>query len=213
MVPPVVILFAKAPVPGRVKARLSPVLGDENAALLHTAFAEDLARALMPVFDIEIHTDIPSDAWPSLQVPRRIQVAAPLGERLYFALDRALGRRQSVATIIRTDTPSLPVKHVRALVDLVSDGGADVALGPTRDGGIWGIAARRLRPNMFHGVEWGAGKSMEQTMSSCAACSLSAALAPAWYDVDTMEDLRRLRDDPAVLERPLTRVLLESLLS
>ena len=210
---PVVIVFAKAPLPGRVKTRIAAKLGDESATLLHTAFVEDLIRALAPEFHLELHADIPCDAWPALRVPRRIQIAGDLGGRMKYALEHALDRRHPVAAIVGSDVPTVPVKHVRELLSLVSSGGADVALGPSRDGGFWGIAARRLRPNMFHGVEWSTENSLRQTMTACAACSLSVALAPKWYDVDTMDDLRRLYDDPLVLERPLTRVLLESLLS
>ena len=207
----VVILFAKSPVAGRVKNRLAAEIGDEAAVQLHSAFVEDMARALMPHFDLELHTDIPSDAWPGLKVPRRLQISGDLGERILFALDHELGRHGTMATVIGTDAPTLPVAHVEALVLMVRDG-ADVALGPSADGGYWGIAARTIRARMFADVQWSGPESLRQTMASCARSGLSVCVGPQWYDIDTIGDLRRLRDDPCIFERPLTRHLVESLL-
>lgn len=209
---PVVILFARAPVPGTVKTRLAASIGEEAALQLHSAFVEDLVRALQPGFDVELHTDIPCDAWPELKVPRRIQISGDPGERMWFALDHALDRRRQVAAIIETNSPTLPVAHIESLLQMVSEG-CDVALGPARGGGLWGIAARRLRPRMFHDVEWSTENTLAQTMASCASCDLATAVAKNWYAIDSMDDLRRMRDDLALLERPLTRALVESLLS
>lgn len=208
---PVVILFARAPLPGKVETRLASVIGGEAALQLQSAFVEDLVQALRPSFEVELHTDIPCDAWPGLKVPRRTQVSGSPGDRMWYALDHALDRRRSIAAVLGTDAPTLPVAHVSALLQTVAEG-CDIALGPARDGSYWGIAARRLRPAMFHNVEWSTANTLNQTMAACAACGLATALAGSWYDVDTMDDLRRLRDDPVLFERPLTRALIESLL-
>ena len=207
----VVILFAKSPIPGPVKTRLAAEIGDEAALELHSAFVEDMARALMPSFDLELHTDIPSDAWPGLKVPRRLQISGDLGERVLFALDHELQRHSSIATILGSDAPTLPVAHVEALLMMVRNG-SDVALGASADGGYWGIAARKVRPLMFADVHWSGPESLRQTMSACARSGLSVSVGPQWYDIDTAADLRRLRNDPGIFERPLTRHLVESLL-
>src|ERR1700730_11888045 len=90
---PVLILFAKAPVPGRVKTRLVPPLTHDAAARLHTAFAADtmdILQELRGIADIELHTDIPTDAWADRGVPQRLQCEGDLGLKLLQALASAL---------------------------------------------------------------------------------------------------------------------------
>ena len=69
---PVIMLFAKAPLAGRVKTRLTPPLPPELAARLHDAFVLDTLESLHSLdksADVELHTDIPTDAWAGIAVP------------------------------------------------------------------------------------------------------------------------------------------------
>src|SRR5215471_18245175 len=57
---PVMILFAKEPIPGRVKTRLAAAVGAGQAAELHRAFVADTIAKLIEFrefADIELHTD------------------------------------------------------------------------------------------------------------------------------------------------------------
>ena len=49
--------------------------------------------------------------------------------------------------ILGSDSPTLPEEHLRFLLN----GDADVALGPTVDGGYYGIGCRRVAPSMSAG--------------------------------------------------------------
>jgi hypothetical protein len=174
-----IILFAKAPVPGRVKTRL----GVPFAEALHQAFVWDAIELASTMGAVEIHSDSDEAPWPVA----RLQAPGDLGARMLAALG---GR--TPALILGSDAPTLPPGHLAAV--LLSP--ADVTLGPTQDGGYYAIHARRIHPNMFDGVEWSSGRELAETLAACRACGLSVALGPEWWDVDTPGDLSRLAASP-----------------
>jgi hypothetical protein len=183
---PAIILFAKAPVAGHVKTRLEQALGPERTLALHKAFVLDMIEKLLTLSglaDIELHTDIPTDVWRRAGVTSRMQTNGDLGSKMLHALE---GRR---ACIVGSDAPTLPVSHIEALLAIT----ADVALGPCEDGGYYAISCRRTHPEMFRGVEWSSAHALEQTEEAARQCGLSVKRGLDWYDVDRIDDLRRLR--------------------
>lgn len=184
---PLIAVFAKAPVPGKVKTRLAPALTLAQAALLHQRLVADVwdrLAALREMADCELHTDTPTEAWPGIE-PRRLQCEGDLGARMRHALEDALAQGRPRAAIIGGDIPQIPIDAVRQL--LTAD--ADIALGPTRDGGYYAIACRRTHPGMFHGVRWSTPHALADTITACARVGLGVSIGPPWHDVDTAEDL------------------------
>jgi hypothetical protein len=193
---PVIVLYAKAPVPGRVKTRLGVRVGEARAARLHEAFVRDMLAMLAThagAADLELHTDIPTDAWSDLAVARALQPAGDLGERMYLTLDAALRAGRPQVMIVGGDAPTLPAAHIGLLLAAA----ADVALGPCRDGGYYAIACRRVHPRMFRGVPWSHQEALQATIRACRACGLSVEIGEEWFDVDVPEDLERLSADGA----------------
>jgi rSAM/selenodomain-associated transferase 1 len=185
--PPVIILFAKAPVPGKVKTRLTPHLTPPQAARLHQALVEDTWCRLQQLADIatlELHTDIATDAWPEI-THRKTQVDGHLGVRMLHALSKAFEQGAPQAMIVGSDIPELPVDHLRLLLDSPSQ----VALGPVRDGGYYAISCRATHPNMFDDVRWSTSHALADTINCCARAGLSVSVGPSWHDVDSPEDL------------------------
>jgi glycosyltransferase A (GT-A) superfamily protein (DUF2064 family) len=132
--------------------------------------------------------DVQTEAWSEFSIPRTIQHEGDLGVRLYAALERGLSAVHPNVVILGSDSPTLPVEHIRFLLDCQ----ADIAIGPTLDGGYYGIACRKVLPSMFEGVRWSTGDALRDTLRAVGRCGLSYALGPEWFDVDTPEDLRKL---------------------
>lgn len=182
--PPPVLVFAKAPVPGKVKTRLG--LDPDLAAALHEAFLRDVLSMLAPWRDrVRLHLDVPHPSFPDCLW---FQTPGDLGTRMLDALANA----PPPAMLIGSDSPSLPLSHLEALASL----DADVALGPAEDGGYWGIRCRRTDPRMFEAVEWSTSRTLAQTVAACERAGLTTALGPIWFDVDDRESLARLAIDP-----------------
>ncbi len=140
------------------------------------------------VVDIELSTDEPTQAWAEFSVRRTVQVSGGLGDRIYAALRGALAAGRHKVVILGSDSPELPPSHIQSLIE----SRADIAIGPTEDGGFYAIACSRTDPAMFNAVRWSTGSALEDTVEASRRCGLSAELRPAWFDVDRPEDLTRL---------------------
>ncbi len=189
------MVFAKAPVAGNVKTRLVPPLSFEQAAALHEAFVSDTVESLQSLtgcVSIELHTDIETDAWPALIVPRRIQHGRDLGLKMLNAITEALSRGHPLAMILGSDSPTLPGSYLDAILRIE----ADVVFGPATDGGYYAIAARTTDQAMFDNVPWSSSETLVDTVRACRAAGLTTALGPEWFDVDSVADLERLALSP-----------------
>ena len=185
------ILFAKAPVAGRVKTRLAVEIGAARAAALYRAFVADSLAKLNEftnLADLQLHTDIPTDAWSEVGVAREVQTPGDLHVKLLHALGQGLAAGRPQVLIFGSDSPTLPRAHVVRLLEST----ADVTLGPCEDGGYYAIACRRVNPDMFAGVAWSAPQVLEQTQRAARACGLSVERGDEWYDIDGRDDLERL---------------------
>ena len=194
----VVIVFAKAPVPGEVKTRLLPALDAEHAAMLHAALTE---RALMTALDsnadaIELccapddsHSFFQSCA-EDFEIDLSLQGEGDLGERMLRVLDRALDE-YAQAIIIGADCPALSAKHINAAAAALTD--RDIVLTPAEDGGYALIGARRTHAKMFAAIDWGTDVVLAQQRHNLAACALSWHEMETLWDVDRPDDLPRLQ--------------------
>jgi glycosyltransferase A (GT-A) superfamily protein (DUF2064 family) len=109
------------------------------------------------------------------------------------AIEAALAGGGDEVVLVGSDVPSLPPARITAAFDLLENG-ADVVLGPSEDGGYYLIGMRRLVPELFTGIAWGAGDVLGRTRGMAERAGLNVALVDPWYDVDRPEDLQRVAD-------------------
>jgi hypothetical protein len=182
---PVILLFAKAPVPVRVKTRLAAGIGPQKAADLHRLFVNTMLNRLPKFGEVELHLDTLTDDFPSQNVSVALQSAGNLGDRMLNALTPRLP-----ALLLGSDSPTVPDPHIAAMMEAE----ADVTLAPTDDGGYWAIAARRTHPAMFARVRWSTADALADTAAACRAAGLTVSLGPSWFDVDEPKDLGRIAE-------------------
>lgn len=198
------VLFAKLPRPGRVKTRLTPALGREGAARLYRAFLDDMAVVLGEVEVERRELWLAGDGtgraamarrYPELEV--RVQHGGDLGERLVHAFDTAFEEGDDLVVIVGSDHPSLPPSHLAVAFRHLRE--AELILGPTRDGGYYAVGlGRTVWPEaapLFRDVPWSTPGVLDRTRRAAETLELSRRELPEWYDVDTPEDLDRLRAD------------------
>ncbi|HEX6199734.1 MAG TPA: TIGR04282 family arsenosugar biosynthesis glycosyltransferase, partial [Thermoanaerobaculia bacterium] len=202
------VLYTKPAVPGRVKTRLLPALGPGEAAALHRAFLDDVAERLLAAeaagaFELWSAWVLAEGEEPPPGPGRAFrQEGRDLGERLFRGLTRAAagageGAAEAVAAL-GSDHPTVRVETVAEAFERVA-AGADVALGPSRDGGYYliALAARPeagLRRELFDGIDWSTDRVLAQTLERAAALGLAVELLEEGEDVDTPDDLHRLAD-------------------
>jgi rSAM/selenodomain-associated transferase 1 len=199
---PRLLLFARAPIAGRVKTRLTPALGAGGAAALYRAFLEDAARVYRSgrwdsVLCAEGDPLEPALAEIFPREWRRCrQAEGDLGQRLADAFDREFRGGASVCAAVGSDHPALPAARLEELFAALADG-SHAALVPAEDGGYCAIGLRaEVAPRtVFDGIAWSTGEVLRQTIRRLDASGLRYRLLEPGYDVDRPEDLERLRRD------------------
>lgn len=198
---PAVIVMAKAPRPGEAKTRLTPPLTPAGAAGLSAClFADTLSLARGAGAAAVVVAYAPSDGRAALEAHAGgaelvwlEQEGSGLGERLTSAAARAASMNLGPLVFVGADSPTLPPRHLASALDGLAGGRADVALGPTEDGGYYAVGLRAPSPGLFDSVEWSTPRAYAQTARNAARLGLRLLELPRWYDVDTPADLLRLR--------------------
>lgn len=198
-----VLVFARAPLPGRAKTRLVPRLGAWGAARLQARLTRRalLTAAASACGPVELHA-ASRHAWLNAAADAtgaviRIQKGRDLGERMHRALGAAL-RRHRFAILIGADAPALRSAELRRALRLLRSG-CDVVLAPAEDGGYALIACRRASRALFERIAWGGGDVLARTVARLDALRLRwRALRTVW-DVDRPADVARLARSPRLL--------------
>jgi rSAM/selenodomain-associated transferase 1 len=203
----VLVVFAKAPRPGRVKTRMCPPLSPVEAAEFYAAMLADVLEASAVVaaqLDLEpVLAAHPPEALGELArrapPPYRVvpQRGGDLGQRMDCAVREAAAGGARRILLRGSDSPGLePSRVAAALADLEE---CDVALSPDRDGGYNLIGLRAPAPGLFaHPLSTGA--VLEDTLAAAAGLGLRARVQEPAFDLDVLADLRwlaALRGSPA----------------
>jgi uncharacterized protein len=188
-----IIVFARAPVPGRAKTRLIPRLGAWRAARLHarlTRRAVDTAVAA-GCGAVELHGTARHSFFSSLKVPFRLQRGRDLGECMWRAMTKAL-QRHSFVILVGSDCPMLTPADLRRAARWLR-GGCDVVLAPAEDGGYALIGVKKaIEKKLFENIAWGGPRVYADTVKKLQGARWRA-LRAVW-DVDRPEDLPRLAE-------------------
>jgi rSAM/selenodomain-associated transferase 1 len=203
------IVFARAPRAGLTKTRLIPRLGKQGAAMLH---ARLIAHCLRTVTGAGL---CPVDLWctptgddPFFQACRERygvgvydQGPGDLGTRMHAALASALIDADS-AVLIGTDIPGLEASDIDAAFQALH-GGADVVLGPARDGGYYLIGMKQADPDVFEGIPWGTSTVYQHTVDRLRQRRWIWRRLREHRDVDTPEDYVELPQTLKCAVRPV----------
>jgi rSAM/selenodomain-associated transferase 1 len=192
------IIFAKHPLPGKVKTRLSPPLSPEDAARLYACMLQDTldtARSLDGITPFIFFQDDPGAAAffaaTAPEIAAVPQQGADLGERMKRAFNEVVARGFGELVIIGSDSPDLPAGFIVEAFTLLAHGDIDVVFGPSADGGYYLLGMKRVRDELFTGIPWSSGSVLEKSLCKAKEANLGVALLPQWYDLDEPADLER----------------------
>lgn len=195
------VVFARAPLPGRTKTRLIPALGAYGAMRVHqqlvmrTLATVSSAAATRGGAGVTLRV-APQVGHPLFQRLRRahglrlrVQRGADLGQRMHHALTTEL-RTCPAAVLVGSDCPGLRADDIDTALDALSDpvAGVDAVLGPALDGGYWLIGLRQPAMGLFQGVEWGSGQVAAQTRQRLRRLGWRWLELPARADLDRPAD-------------------------
>jgi len=196
---PVVGIFAKEPVSGKVKTRLCPPLTPSQAAeLSRVALAETVDVMRGGPFELVLFYDGCHEYFASTfpGLPLIPQGAGDLGSRMDRALAGLLAGGCRAAALIGSDSPDLPRERVATALDALGE--IEAVTVPSDDGGYVLIGANRPCPELFRGIAWSTSSVLDETRQRAIAAEISYRELPGWEDVDDWPSLSRLcRRSPA----------------
>jgi len=189
-----VVLFAKAPVPGRVKTRLAADVGDERAARIYRELGRRAVDAVRSgPWETSVHVEPPDDhsirevaRWLGAGIRYAGQSSGDLGERLGTAIDVEL-RSSDEVCVVGTDIPELDEDTLRKAFEALRT--HDVVLGPATDGGYYLVGMSQVRRELFVGIPWSTSRVFGLTLERAERAGLSVSVLEAKTDVDKVGDL------------------------
>jgi len=193
-----ILVFAKAPEPGRVKTRLCPPLSPIEAARLHACLVRrTLETAVGSGLGPVILYCSPDLAHPFFRrcaedfpIRLRPQCEGDLGRRMAAAFAESLAHGGS-ALLIGCDCPALTGEDLSAAQEALRDG-TEAVIVPAEDGGYALIGLRRPEPELFTDMAWGGPTVHAATRARLRDLGLAWTDLPPRWDVDRPEDLERL---------------------
>ena len=190
------LVFARNPIPGRVKTRLIPAMGPGPATAVYRRMLEDTLVTCSQIFahNRELWIDQPDPHPAVAEMATRLgmsvhaQSGDDLGSRMHAAFAETL-RNADSAVLIGSDCPEYDPPYLDAAFQALEQ--HDAVLGPAADGGYVLIGLRKVDPHLFHRVPWGTNRVLAATRLRLRYLQWSFMELPIKYDVDNPEDLLR----------------------
>ena len=195
---PVLILFAKKPIAGKVKTRLCPPLSSDQAQQV----AIQLIKLSVETASAHWPGDIELCVWPDTEdefliglskqydIELSTQVSGDLGRKMQVAMAKKVNMGHK-AMVIGVDVPQCSAENLMtAYTALKYDKNV---IGPTVDGGYYCIGVNNPDATMFDNVHWGSEMAYAQTLSSCARAGIKFdTILQCLNDLDNYEDLQTI---------------------
>lgn len=190
---PILGLFAKEPIAGQVKTRLSPALTAEQACRLYRTCLQEtvnrlLAAKLPLVICFDGRRDWFSETFPGL--PLLAQRGEGLGVRMSNAVQELFQRGEGPVLLVGSDSPDLPISLIKEVLQSLRE--TDVATVPSRDGGYVVVGLRGPTTELFTDIPWSTEGVLQATRQASRRLGLSYRETDGWYDLDEIDDLRQL---------------------
>ncbi|SFW63688.1 TIGR04282 family arsenosugar biosynthesis glycosyltransferase [Amycolatopsis australiensis] len=198
----VLLVVAKAPVPGLAKTRLCPPATPAQAAEIAAAALLDTLDAVYSVpgaAPVVAMTGDLGHAGRSAEIGLALRRATVIPQRGWDFGARLANAHADAAAVhaglpilqIGMDTPQVTPESLASAAAPVVYGGYDSVLGLAEDGGWWALGlAEPQHAQVLAGVPMSRDDTGQRTLSALAGCGLRPWEAARLSDVDTMADAR-----------------------
>ena len=191
-------VFAKYWEAGKVKTRLAEGTSDQFAAELYQAFILTTLERVSGIATSQMLCVTPADkltefalvATPNWTIAT--QAEGDLGVRMQSFFQQAIEHQFDKTILIGTDSPTLPASIITQAYNALDN--VECVIGPANDGGYYLIGCQHQVPPVFESIDWSTSQVLTQTISALDKAEVSYELLPPWFDVDTIDDLKNLKD-------------------
>ncbi len=197
-----VVVFARAPLPGKVKTRLAATLGAVQAADVYRTLLDHTVKealgTLLPV-TVSLAEAGETGGWvPPPRVALTFQQGGTPGERMANAFAERFAAGAEAVILVRSDSPRLTRGTILHAAELCRE--FPVVVVPTVDRGYSLIAQHTPGAAIFAGIPWAAPATMTATRARLRRLGLEWHELPEVDDVRTLSDLEQAVADPDVDE-------------
>ncbi len=191
-----IIIFIKAPIPGKVKTRLTPVLNENLSCQLYKKFTEDIFNAAQKSTAKITLCYLPKfkkkqiQTWLGMEYTMIPQTGTNIGERMKQAFMDVFSRGEKKAVLIGTDIPDLDSATLKKALNSLNS--HDSVIGPSKDGGYYliGFNNHSFPETVFHNIKWSTSSVLDETLCILKTSKHSTYLLEEKNDIDTPDDLK-----------------------
>lgn len=186
------IIFIKNPELGKVKTRLAKTMGEKKALEIYKSLLNH-THAITK----ELHTDKAvfysdfvdhSDQWEDDIYLKKTQRGSNLGDRMFNAFAWGFEQGYSSICIIGSDCYEITTACIESAFQKLLK--AEVAIGPSFDGGYYLLAMKSFYPFLFKNKRWSTGTVFEDTIKDIESHKIATSLLEVLHDVDVESDLK-----------------------
>lgn len=192
-----IAVFVKTPGLSPVKTRLAATIGTAAAEQFYRLCTEAIQEILesasdtmdvVPFWAVGEKAGLSHSIWQGFESIYTGE--GDLGERQHHIYQTLLAKYQRVI-LIGADSPQLSLTHLNSAIEALNS--HSFAMGPAVDGGYYLFAGRApIARDTWTNVTYSTGETASQLLARLPS---KAALLESITDVDTIDDLRGLRDE------------------
>lgn len=192
---PLLIVFTRNPVKGKVKTRLAASTNEDFALKVYNKLREITLKAVSSTgADLAVYYDnhIPdSDIFFGRKTQVFLQSGSDLGIRMLNAFEQGFSNNYRRIVLIGTDCPEIENTILLQAFELLKENSA--VLGRAKDGGYYLIGLNRPCPELFIGRTWGTDRVFREAQEELKRLNIKFGLLPVLSDIDTIEDLENFK--------------------
>lgn len=196
------IIMTKAPEPGQVKTRLVPPLTFVEAADLAQALLADQLENVAQFGGAQLFIAFTPDEargyfenFATLGFSCFTQKGGDLGARMGNAFKQVFEFGFDNVVLIGSDLPALPLTTFERAYASLEKPDRDLVFGPSEDGGYYLVGMGRPIFDIFQDIAWSRNDVLARSVEKLAEMGVNYELLNYSYDIDTLDDLKRLQSD------------------
>jgi len=191
---PLVLVFCKNQIIGKVKTRLALNIGQKKALLIYSELVNKTATVVNSLSS-EVHIYYSdyieeNDNFDSSKIKKFIQKGNNLGDRMINALNVSF-KNFSPIVIIGSDLWELEISDIKDAFGILKK--KNIVIGPSTDGGYYLIGMNYLDTKIFENKNWGQQSVLNETIRDIDD-KTKIHLLDEKTDIDTYDDLCQFPD-------------------
>ena len=191
---PLVLVFCKNQILGKVKSRLALKIGQKKALLIYSELVNKTA-SIVNSLSAEVHLYYSdyieeNDNFNPSKIKKFIQKGNNLGDRITNALNISF-KNFSPIVVIGSDLWNLEISDIEDTFRILKN--KNIVIGPSTDGGYYLIGINFLDTKIFENKDWGGESVLNDTIRDIDD-KKNIHLLDEKNDIDTYDDLCQFPD-------------------